>query len=331
MFPIVPTERGLVVEHSVHSRRKVDVRGHGEPPRLVSSPNYVSPSSPFIGTEALAAGLVTNHGLRTAYVAVHRNVYVPRGAQLDAVDKAVAAWLWSRRLGALAGMSASALHGARWIDADLPAEVNRPGRDKIDGVVLHSDVLDGHEVCRRRGMPVTTAARTAFDIGRVPGLETAVIRVDALRRATGVGVDAIQAIAERHRGARGSRQLRRVLELSDPGAESPQETRTRLLLVTADLPPLKTQIEVRDGRGRFVARLDMGWPEALVAVEFDGAHHWTDPRQRSRDIDRMAELEALNWIVVRVSGEMLRQRPLVILQRIRAALRERGLLVAETA
>lgn len=45
----------------------------------------------------------------------------------------------------------------------------------------------------------------------------------------------------------------------------------------------------------------------------------------------MAELEALNWIVVRVSGEMLRQRPLVILQRIRAALRERGFLIAETA
>lgn len=291
----------------------------------------MSPSWPFVGTEALATGLVTNHGLRTAYVAVHRNVYVPRGAHPDAVDKAVAAWLWSRRLGVLAGMSASALHGARWIDADLPAEVNRPGRDKVDGIVLHSDVLADDEVCRLRGMPVTTAARTAFDIGRMPGLETAVIRVDALRHATGVSTDAIHAIAERHRGARGTKQLRRVLELSDPGAESPQETRTRLLLVSADLPPLETQIEVRDHRGRFVARLDMGWPDAMVAVEFDGAHHWTDPRQRSRDIDRIAELAELNWIVVRVSGEMLRHRPWVILQRVRAALRERGLIVAETA
>lgn len=291
----------------------------------------MSPSSPFVGTEALAAGLVTNHGLRTAHVAVHRNVYVPRGAQPNAVDKAVAAWLWSRRRGVIAAVSAAAVHGSKWIDADLPAELNRQSRDRVDGIVLHSDVLCVGEVCRVRGMPVTTPARTAFDIGRVRGLETAVIRIDALRQATGVGVDAIEAIAERHRGARGNKQLRRVLELSDPGAESPQETRTRLLLVLAGLPPLSTQIEVRDAGGRFVARLDMGWPQAKVAVEFDGAQHWTDPRQRSRDIDRIAELVALNWIVVRVSGEMLRHRPAVVLQRVRAALRQRGLIIAESA
>ncbi|KAA0096714.1 DUF559 domain-containing protein [Mycolicibacterium sp. P1-18] len=291
----------------------------------------MSPRWPFVGTEALAAGAVTNHGLRNAYVAVHRNVYVPRGAPLDAIDKAVAAWLWSRRLGVLAGMSASALHGARWVDAELPAELNRPGRDKVDGIVLHSDVLAPDEVCSRRGMPATTAARTAFDVGRVPGLETAVVRVDALRQATGVDVGSIHAIAQRHQGARGIRQLRRVLQLSDSGAESPQETRTRLVLTAAGLRPTHTQIEVYDACGRFVARLDMGWRDALVAVEFDGAQHWTDPRQRSRDIDRIAELGELGWLVVRVSGEMLRRRPHVVVQRVRAALRERGVFVAETA
>lgn len=78
---------------------------------------------PFVGTEAVAAGAVTNHQLRTTYVAVHRNVYVPRGAELHAVDKAVAAWLWSRRRAVIAGTSAAALHGTRWIEADLPAEL----------------------------------------------------------------------------------------------------------------------------------------------------------------------------------------------------------------
>jgi very-short-patch-repair endonuclease len=75
----------------------------------------------------------------------------------------------------------------------------------------------------------------------------------------------------------------------------------------------------------------MGWPEYLVAVEFDGAQHWTDARQRSRDIDRIAELEALDWIVIRVSGEMLKNRPHVILQRARKALTQRGLIVDKTA
>jgi hypothetical protein len=286
---------------------------------------------PFLGTEALAAGLLTGHGLRTDYVAVHRNVYVPYGAQLDAVDKAVAAWLWSRRKAVVAGTSAAALHGTRWIDAKLPAELNRPGRDKVSGIVLHSDVLHRDEICHVAGMPVTTPARTAFDVGRVPGLETAVIRLDALRRATGLSVEAVEVIADRHRGARGTVQLRRALELSDAGAESPQETRTRLLLMHAGLPRPATQIDVRDAAGRFVARLDMGWPAAKVAVEFDGAQHWTDPRQRSRDIDRFAELAALKWIVVRVSSDMLRHRPAVILQRVLAALRERGVLVAQSA
>ncbi|MDF2827154.1 MAG: hypothetical protein K0R01_437 [Mycobacterium sp.] len=286
---------------------------------------------PFVGTEALATGSVTSHQLRTAYVAVHRNVYVPRGAQLDAVDKAVAAWLWSRRRAVVAGTSAAALHGTRWIGTKLPAELNRPGRDKVRGIVLHSDVLEDDEVCRVGGMPVTTAARTAFDVGRAPGLETAVIRLDALRRATGVSIEAVESVADMHRGARGTVQLRRALELSDAGAESPQETRTRILLMSAGLPRPETQIEVRDPAGRFVARLDMGWPAAKVAVEFDGAQHWTDPRQRSRDIDRIAELAALNWVVVRVSSEMLRLRSAVILQRVLAALRERGLVVAQSA
>lgn len=284
-----------------------------------------------MGTEALAASRITDHRLRTSYVAVHRNVYVPRGEQLTAIDKAVAAWLWSGRRAVVAGMSAAALHGVRWIDAGLPAELNRPGRDKVDGILLQSDRLAEDEICVRRGIPVTTPSRTGFDVGRRPGLESAVIRLDALLHATGVKPDDVAALAGRHRGARGSVQLRKALGLADPGSESPQETRTRLALIAAGVPRPTTQIEVYDDHGCFVARLDMGWPSYRVAVEFDGAQHWTDPRQRSRDIDRLAELAALGWAIVRVSSEMLRHRPAIIVARVWTALRERGLVVGELA
>ncbi|KRD09746.1 hypothetical protein ASE48_06945 [Mycobacterium sp. Root265] len=289
-----------------------------------------NPRWPFLGTEARAQGLVTDHRLRTAYVAVHRNVYVPRGVELDATDKAVAAWLRSGRRGVLAGLSAGALHNMRWIDANLPAELNRQSRDKVSGIVLHSDVLAADEICQRRGMPTTTAARTAFDIGRIRDVQTAVIRLDALRNATRVSVDQIDGIVARYPGARRIRVLREAVALSDSGAESPQETRTRLLLLKDKLPTPRTQIEVYDDDA-FVARLDMGWPEYKVAVEFDGAQHWTDARQRSRDIDRIAELERLGWIVIRVSAEMLRARPHVILRRVRQALIQRGLVVEKSA
>ncbi|MBB5162369.1 endonuclease domain-containing protein [Mycobacterium sp. AZCC_0083] len=286
-----------------------------------------APRWPFVGTEALAAGSVTDHRLRSSYVAVHRNVYVPRGAELTAADKAVAAWLFSRRLAVVAGMSAAALHGARWIDPKLPAELNRSGRDKVDGIVLHSDVLADDETCIVNGLPATTPARTAFDIGRRRGLEVAVIRLDALMQATKLKTPDIDLLVERHAGARGIVQLRNAISLADAGAESPQETRTRLLLVAAGMPPPTTQIDVYDADEYFVARLDMGWPQYKVGVEYDGAQHWTDASQRSRDIDRMAELNALRWTIVRVSSEMLRHRPATVVARVRSALRERGLLV----
>ncbi|HEX7827372.1 MAG TPA: hypothetical protein VF477_20895, partial [Mycobacterium sp.] len=59
--------------------------------------------------------------------------------------------------------------------------------------------------------------------------------------------------------------------------------------------------------------------------------HWTDANQRSRDIDRIAELNALRWTIVRVSSEMLRYRPTTVVARTRSALRERGLLVDKIA
>jgi very-short-patch-repair endonuclease len=94
-------------------------------------------------------------------------------------------------------------------------------------------------------------------------------------------------------------------------------------LTAAGLPRPETQIEFRDDRGDVVIRVDMGWRQWQVAVEYDGVQHWSDGRQRSWDIERIAMLDALDWSVIRVSAEMLR-RPDVIVQRVRAKLRDAG-------
>lgn len=274
---------------------------------------------PFRGTEALAAGLVTPHQLRTKFESVHRNVYVPRGQPLTPVTRAVAAWLWSGRTATVAGLSAAALHGAAWIDPWLPAELNRQTRDKTPGILLHSDALWDDEVCVRAGIQMTTPARTAFDLGRRKGFVNTVIRVDALMHATGLKTADIEPLIDRHRGARGLMQLRRVLPMVDGGAESPYETKTRLMLVTSGLPRPQTQIEVRGDWNTVLARIDMGWEEWKVGVEFDGAQHWTDPAQRTWDIDRLAELEARGWTIIRVSADLLRNRPEIVVARIRRA------------
>ena len=275
---------------------------------------------PFIGSEALAAGVVNRYQLANRYDAVFRNVYVPKGHALGPVDKAIAAWLWSDRRATVAGLSAAALHGSLWIDAALPAELNQPSQHRTKGIVLRNDTLLAEETTVARGIPVTSPARTAFDLGRRHGLTLAVIRLDALMRATDLRPTEVEALIDRHRGTRGIVQLREAIGLADAGAESPQETRTRLVLTAAGLRPQRTQIEVFDRYGCFVGRIDMGWDDWLVGVEYDGVQHWTDSKQRTKDIDRHAEFEALGWRIVRVSAEMLRYRPGTIVARTRAAL-----------
>jgi very-short-patch-repair endonuclease len=273
---------------------------------------------PFLGTEALARGDATRRTLSSRYDRLYRNVYVPRGIEMTAAKRAVGAWLWSGRQSTLAGLSAAAVHGAKWIDPHLPAELYRDNGKPVDGILIHRDEVLDDERQSMRGMSLTTPARTAFDLGRRHGRTVAVVRVDALANATGLRPASVDAVLARHPGVRGMTQLREVVDVMDGGAESPQETRTRLVLVDAGLPKPITQIVV-DG-----LRIDMGYPEFKVGVEYDGVQHWTDPRQHRRDIDRLAELLARGWRIVRVSADLLRYRRDVILHRTCSALRQAG-------
>jgi hypothetical protein len=281
-------------------------------------------SLPFIGTEAVASGKVTRRTLASRHNMVYRNVYLRKGVELTPDRRAVAAWLWSGRNAIIAGMSAAALHGSQWIDLELPAELIRNEACKVDGIVIHRGRLRDDEICVTQGMPVTTPARTAFDLARRDRLETAIIRVDALANATGLKPQDVERLAACRRGARGMVQLRRVVELMDGGAESPQETRTRLLLIAAGFPKPQTQILVVDEYGSFVGRVDMGWAEWKVGVEYDGPQHWTTPDQHARDIDRLADLAAQGWLIIRVSRDLLRYRAHIFLARVQDAMRAAG-------
>lgn len=282
------------------------------------------PNWPFVGTEALAAGQVTRRTLRSQHEMIYRNVYLRKDQQLSAATRAMAAWLWSGRNATLAGLSAAAWHGSRWVDPWRPAELNRSEACATAGIVIHREALLADESCVVRGVAATTPARTAFDLGRRAGLTAAVIHVDALANVTGLTPAEVRAVAERHPGARGLVQLRQVVELMDDGAESPQESRTRLLLIRSGLRQPETQIVVNDEFGYPFARIDMGWTEWKVGVEFDGAQHWTDPAQRTADIDRYAELAVRGWVIIRVSANLLRYRPAVVIARVCAALRAAG-------
>lgn len=279
---------------------------------------------PFRGGEAVEAGELTARELRRFYTAVYPGVYVPRGVELSPNERSRAAWLWSRRRGVLAGLSASALLGAKWIEPGLPADVIHSNVRTPEKLNAYDEELAAGETRVVAGMRVTTPARTAFDLGKRLPLTEGVQRVDALMNATDVKVVDVEAVIAQHPGVRGLTQLRRTLDLVDGGAESPYESLTRLALIQAGFPRPETQIVVVDEHGVVVARIDLGWRKYLVGVDFEGAHHWTDPKQRNRDVDRYYALPRLGWDDIRVTSGMLHQQRALFLSRVGAALIARG-------
>lgn len=256
---------------------------------------------PFIGSEAVAAGLVMPYALRSRFVKLHPDVYVPAKMTLTAQSRAQAAWLWSRRRGVVAGQSAAALHGAKWIDHRAPAELMYRYRRQPGGVHTWSDRLAEDEIQTIAELPVTTPERTALDIACRYPLDRALAVIDALARATDLKVSGVAALAERYRGRRGIARARTALPLVDAGAESPRETWLRLLLIRAGFPTPQTQIPIYE-YGTLIACLDMGWEGIKLAVEYEGDHHRTDQRQFHRDIRRAESLVESGWAVIRVTA-----------------------------
>lgn len=273
----------------------------------------------FLGSEAIARGSLTRGQLRWNYRQIHRDVYVPKNALRSLDDNIWAAWLWSGRRAIIAGRAAAAVHGAKWVDDFAPIEIVGPFNHPPPGIIIRREHISAEDLVELNGLPVTNPARTAFDLARHLPRGLAVAHLDALSAATGLALAEVTPLIARNRGVRSVRQCRATLSLMDGGAQSPKESWLRLVLVDAGLPRPTTQIKVTDGR--LVAYLDMGWEQAMVAMEYDGDQHRTDRRQYVKDIRRAEMVNRLGWNVIRVINE---DRPNVIVQRARDALASRS-------
>lgn len=280
---------------------------------------------PFRGSRAIGAGHVTRHRLAHDFDRLHRDVYIRKNVVVDAVVRAHASHTLAGSGAVSCGLSAAALHGAKWIDPDEPAELIWPARTRqLSGLRIRFDKVLAADTVMVGGVLATSVPRTMFDLARqLPRLKALQI-LDSLARATGGSAKDALSLADRSRGLRGVVRARELLSLVDGGSESPQETKTRLLLIDAGLPRPTTQIRVTDASGRVFARCDMGWPEWKVVVEYDGVQHWTSEKQRTWDIERYERLERAGWLVVRVNSEQLRARPGEVVERVRLKLRAAG-------
>lgn len=276
---------------------------------------------PFRGSSAVASGRCTKAELRGPYFRrLFPDVYLPAEHLVDHGLLSRAAYLLvADRGGVLCGYSAATLLGADVAPTHAPAEVLVPHRCRGRHDLLVREGTTG-EVVVAGGCRVTNPSRTAWDLGRRLPVDDAVVALDALCRVGGFPPAEMLARRAVAPGARNCRRLDEVVMLADPRAESPPETRLRLDLNRAGLPPPEVQYEIRTSDGVLLARVDLAYPEARLAVEYDGATHFTR-WQRERDLRRDATLAAYGWQTIRLSRDDLgaavgRVRPVLAARRV---------------
>jgi G:T-mismatch repair DNA endonuclease (very short patch repair protein) len=253
----------------------------------------------------VAAGLLTPDQLRsTAWRRLRRDVYADARLPLDHRLHAWGVSLVAPGTAVFAGLTSVVLWGGReFASADDPVEVIVPPGKRWQpgpGVVVRSAPVTRDVVRDRYGLCRTGRVRTAVDLIRRGTVDDGVVLLDSLVAAGVVELAAVRdAVAVLPR-CRGSRLARDIADLADGCAESPPETRLRLLMVRAGLPVPTAQYRVFDDDG-FVARVDFGYPELKFAIEYDGAWHG-EAGQLGRDRRRLNRLSAAGWRVFFVTA-----------------------------
>ncbi|MGY1820447.1 endonuclease domain-containing protein [Geodermatophilus sp. SYSU D00079] len=298
--------------------RVLDLRHGGVVPRVPLVPHALR-TEPFRGSHAVRSRLLTARQLRGDTwrrllhdVYVHRDVPVTHGLRARAATILLPDAV-------VTGRSAAVLWGVDLTGPRDDVEVTA-ARDthqvRVEGLVVRRATLDPAHVRRRDDVPVSSPEATAVRLAAALPRDDAVAAVDQLIATGVVDLEPVRALAARTRGP-GSARARDVAALADGRAESPQETRVRLLIGRSTLPPPVAQFRVFDGPG-FVARVDFAWPDRRVAVEYDGLWH-AEARQFARDRERLNRLQGAGWRVVFVTAADLRE-PDRLIARIRSTL-----------
>jgi very-short-patch-repair endonuclease len=229
---------------------------------------------PFTVVEARQAGLQRWHLEGRSWKRLKHGIYVLAEAETR-ISTLIAVSKRLPRAAAFSGVTAAWLHGLDVRPCD-PVEITIPshlGVSRPRGVRVRRTLLSDDDVVRIRGFRATAIARTIADISARLDLTEAVVIADAALYSGRVTLETMTRWAAAHSRRPGIRRLRRVIELAEPVAESPMESRLRMLLVLGGLPRPRAQVEIRDANGRFVGRPDLYYDDAKLGIEFDGSGH----------------------------------------------------------
>ncbi|WP_028937478.1 hypothetical protein [Pseudonocardia spinosispora] len=172
----------------------------------------------------------------------------------------------------LSHASAAVMHGLPvWgmpLDRVSVTRDRRSGARRSARVHMHAAPLGPDDLCEMDGFSTTSIARTVLDVARSAPFEAAIVTGDAAVRLI-TSTELASALAEASRRP-GCARARRAVGFMNGLSESVGESRSRVAIALAGLPPPVPQWEVRSPSGRFIGRTDFAWPEHGVLGEFDG-------------------------------------------------------------
>ena len=244
-------------------------------------------------------------------------------AVADLVDDDAEAWHRHLMAGALllypdavfTGVSAVLAHGIRVWGADLgsPQILRRVQRGTTMTCFHLRPQRDGDTaVTTELGSCVPAAealVQLAVDEGIAPGL----VSMDHALHDGRVSLEDLETALDAIRGWPRSAFARAAVEHADARRESVAESRCALILALAGLPVIP-QVEIRDGAGQLIGRVDFLIEGTNVIVEVDGKVKYAsgDPEVLWAEKRREDRLRRAGYIVVRVTWADLERYDVVV-------------------
>jgi hypothetical protein len=177
------------------------------------------------------------------------------------------------------------------------------------GVVQHRGRLTDGELVLTGGVPAVSVARAIVEVTTMTDVEHGLVVANSLIHQRPDVLEEARSLALRMDHWQNTLATRIVLALADPRIESVAESRTQHFFWAQSLPMAQPQYEIRDARGRVVARVDFALPDLGAFFEVDGRVKYFgrrdgksmeqvlfEERQREKLICRLT-----GWVCIRIT------------------------------
>lgn len=178
----------------------------------------------------------------------------------------------------------------------------RSARSKL--AVVHRARLHPIDRTVIAGVPCTTLARTLVDCAKPLGPRRLQMLVDEAAQGAGLRPAAVDQAWERSQAAPGRWGEDKLMTALEPWRNeirpgSPAEVRLKQRLRQWGYPEPEAQVEVLDDDGSVIARVDLGWRDRLVGLEYEG-ERFHGPNRWAADNERHRRTSARGWTLIYV-------------------------------